>query len=456
MTGIRNSALLFLTFSFGLWSSVTKVYADTHTAASASYADVNAAVSAASRGDTVLVPGGSATWSSPLSLTKGISLKGAGQTSTIITGSGVLIAIAPDATAIANEETIHVEGFTFDGNNTALNLITVRGSGVNDAKPFRNLAVGNNTFRNTGTVTSGSGVISSMGQVRGVIYNNIFDRVNVVLKIMGNDDPTEWANGYFPFAYGNSDNLFFEGNTVQFSLSFSGEDPGWTETGQGGRLVKRYNTWNMANTKQQEVWDIHGFQNWPNGQTGTMISEYYGNTITNSSGYRWINHRGSWGMFFDNIMIGNNMGIEADQYVGCTSDVPGSTGVYRPEINNTYVFNNTTNGTMQNMVLGTEQNCGIAENSNWWNYNPSFNGATGIGRGATAPTGSCMVGTGYWAASTPTPTTDPNVIQKGTFYKCTATNVWTAYYTPYTYPHPLREGILDSTPPAAPKNLKLR
>ena len=28
----------------------------------------------------------------------------------------------------------------------------------------------------------------------------------------------------------------------------------------------------------------------------------------------------------------------------------------------------------------------------------------------------------------------------GTLYKCTSTNKWEPYYTPYTYPHPLRVG----------------
>ncbi len=33
----------------------------------------------------------------------------------------------------------------------------------------------------------------------------------------------------------------------------------------------------------------------------------------------------------------------------------------------------------------------------------------------------------------------------GTFYKCTAANTWTSYYTPYIYPHPKSEG--DLSPP---------
>jgi hypothetical protein len=59
----------------------------TITAASPSYADVSAAVSSASPGDTVIVPVGTATWSSNLIITKGIKLIGAGIGQTVITGN---------------------------------------------------------------------------------------------------------------------------------------------------------------------------------------------------------------------------------------------------------------------------------------------------------------------------------------------------------------------------------
>jgi len=410
-------------------------------------ATLQAAVNVAARNATITCNAGTWTWSGTLSITKGLSLIGAGRGNTILRGSDVIIEILPDTAAIANEEIIRVIGFTFDGNNSALHLIETVGAGPTASKPFRNLAIGDNTFRNGGTSTSGGGIISTAGQVRGVIYNNIFDRVNVVLKVMGNDDTTEWSNGHFPFAFGNSDNLFFEGNTIQYSSSFSGQDPGWTETGQGGRLALRYNSWNMANTTQSELWDAHGFQYMPGGQTGTMISEYYGNTITNAKGYRWVNHRGSWGLYFNNILTGTGgMGIEANVY-SCTANVPGASGVYKAEVNNTYVFNNTNNGAAENMGIGaTGGGCGVNENDEFYNYNPSFNGTTGIGRGTSAPTGSCAVGTAYWKASTPTPTVNSSIIQSGTLYKCTAPNTWTAYYTPYTYPHPL-QGATSPPPP---------
>jgi hypothetical protein len=53
-------------------------------ARSASLADVNSAVASASDGDTVAVPAGSASWTSTLSVTKGITLQGAGSDTTVI------------------------------------------------------------------------------------------------------------------------------------------------------------------------------------------------------------------------------------------------------------------------------------------------------------------------------------------------------------------------------------
>ena len=75
----------------------------------------------------------------------------------------------------------------------------------------------------------------------------------------------------------------------------------------------------------------------------------------------------------------------------------------------------------------------------------TFTGAAGIGQGllsarpstCTAGPGGNTPGVGYWA-------TDQN-----TLYVCNPTNTWTAYYTPYTYPHPLAGG----TPPDPPTNL---
>jgi hypothetical protein len=430
------------------------VEAKTVTAASSNYADVSSAVASAARGDTVFVPARPAvvTWPGAVSLTKGIFLQGRGRDYLTIVSNNTMIYIAPDATVIANDEVIRVEGFTFDGNNAAPIHISVQGTGATATKAFNNLAIGKCTFKNSTTPSGSNGAITNFGQTRGVIYNNIFDRCNVILKNLGNDDTLEWSSGNFPFAYGSADNLFFENNTIQFSSGFSGDAAGWMETGQSGRCVVRYNTWNFANTVSPDIFDVHGFQNWPgNGQTGTMVAEYYGNTLINTTGYRWIAHRGGWGLYYNNALTGSNTGaIAMMQYgpmdgltsggSGCTGDVPGAAGVYETEINNTYVFNNTANGNIVNMFPWFPDGCGVSgENVGYWNYNPSFDGSAGIGRGTAVPTMNAVDNTAFWVNPNPNPSTNPSVVQAGSLYK-RINNAWILYYAPYTYPHPLIGG----------------
>jgi hypothetical protein len=222
----------------------------------------------------------------------------------------------------------------------------------------------------------------------------------------------------------------------------------------------RYNVWDMTNVQGTELQDIHGFQNWlygstMEGQTGTMISEYYGNTYTQTSGYRWLGLRGGWGLFFNNVATGSIGPMEINQYYpgatgaggGCPYDVPGAYDhvagkvLFDTEVNNSYIFNNTRNGAISPIGVGLS-GCGIAENVNFWNYDASCTASscsTGIGRGTTPPSGSCTVGTAYWVDADPTPTTSPSTTQAGALYKCTATNTWTRSYTPYQYPHPLAD-----------------
>src|SRR4051812_44338464 len=73
--------LLALNF---LFANVPFLQAATYEAASTSRADVLAAVNACSSGDTVNIPAGTSTWSSPITLTKAITINGNGTNNTII------------------------------------------------------------------------------------------------------------------------------------------------------------------------------------------------------------------------------------------------------------------------------------------------------------------------------------------------------------------------------------
>jgi hypothetical protein len=461
-----NVSLVMPMLAFAILSFSIRGTAQT-AAKSCLQTDVQTAVNNAARGATVTVPAGTCTWATVVTLTKGVTLQGAGAASTVINngvGDATMLQISPDSTAIANDETIKVTGFTFDGSGTGYGLIGISGAPDTGTKPFKNLIITGNTIRNTGS-TSGQGntcIYVQGGQVRGVIYSNTFDRCDIVLRPMGSDSTTEWTNtAYNNFSYGSADNLYFEDNTILYTAPWTSADqnPGWIESGQGGRVVVRFNTWNMANAGgQAEFWDVHGFQNFyggTNGQTGTMLVEYYGNTITNAAStvYRWMDHRGSWGMVFNNTYSGgSNPDIEINQYNGgCTNQIVPAPTNYNPIINNSYFFNNTVNGTLSPAVSGSVNSCGVTENVNWWNQKPSFNGSVGVGYGTlSGRPATCTTGVGYWATDQGSWNSKGSGGQ-GVFYKCTSTNTWTLYYTPYTYPHPLRTGSIVT--PAAPTNL---
>jgi hypothetical protein len=452
----KQSAALILPLGvFAIFGFPGSGYAATIAAASCTQAAVNTALASATYGDTVTVPSGSCSWASQVTITKGITFKGAGVDSTIITntgGDGTLLQLSPDATSIANENHMTVSGFTFDGGGSGYALIGMNGAPDTGTKPYRYVIITGNKFQNTGG-TSGNGntcIYNYTGQTRGVISGNTFDKCDMIFRPMGSDTTTEWTNtAYNNFSYGSEDNLYFENNTIIWSSSYNPSDAygGWIESHLGS---------------QSEFWDIHGFQNWNgsagSGQTGTMIAEYYNNQFTNgsSSVYRWMNHRGSWLMMFGNTYSGaTSPDIEINQYAqgdsggsGCVAQINPTPVGYIPQVNNTYVFNNFVNGVQTVLVPGDPigNGCGTAENISYWNYAASFNGTVGVGSGPlSAMPSTCTTGVGYWATDQGSWNHSGSGGQ-GVLYKCLSTNNWAAYYTPYTYPHPLL-----SQPPPPPQ-----
>jgi len=110
------------------------VFADTHNAASCSYADVSAAYTASVAGDTVTVPAGTCNWgTSTLTVSKAITLMGAGKTLTILTGAhSSSVPFITLSTGSNAQFAARITGFKFDEstNGTATGLaMHINGSG---------------------------------------------------------------------------------------------------------------------------------------------------------------------------------------------------------------------------------------------------------------------------------------------------------------------------------------
>jgi hypothetical protein len=446
----------------------------------ADYASVNSCVSAATAGDTIFVSG-NAIWPSTLAITRGVNLVGVGKPT--ITGAVTLIYWTPDSTAQSAHDTLRIKGFTLDGNHAnfgGAGIIRVYNTSATNAVT---LVLQYNTIQNI--IPSGRAFYLT-GRIYGVAASNVFNNVAILGGTYGLD-AVSWANQ--TQAYGVAENFYLEDNTIQFSEDMSGYY-GWVESGQGGRIVVRYNTWNFANiTTSTNVWDIHGLQSMqstsgePNcayglphpacnptmkvcQQHSTMVAEYYGNKVYNVPAVQeWMRQRGGWLMMFNNSYSAAGSGTTWIGYAETACDSCQDTGSATEHIANTYVWSNLQGVTRIPLTklfdscadCATGSPYTITANRDYFT-DPAgaFDGTSGTGAGTLAARpSSCTTGVGYWATNQSTSDLTGMVGAKpatpiaGTLYTCTAPNTWTASYTPYTYPHPL-------TGPFAPQDVQIK
>lgn len=472
---------------------------DTCTASTCSRTDIQAAATKLARGGTVNVAAGSCTWTDPVSVDKALTIKGAGVGNTNIT-SGLAVdahVIQYNPTSPASDANLDfkVTGFTFNlGGSSAVFIRTTETTVVNK------VSIVNNSF-----LQCGYDCMQFIGNFYGVIGGNYFTRPATAEKlggfilISGHSGSAMW-NAINENVTGTAKNMFIEDNYFNEGTNPVEKIPIGSS---GSSFVFRYNTIQYNTNMFTYGGDTHGCQlSWSWASRG---SEYYGNKfiLDGSGNFQLFSMRGAKNMNFNNrVMHTQNLGREVSLAVfngypeTCATSYacPGWTlfpgdnvcsqdgrpqGVY-----DSYMWNNRYGyGSTQTIIPAIRQ---FGFNPVYYADNvpaptiPSASGAypprtnvdfwadylllnetstsnttrMGCGTYANRPA-TCTAGDGYWATNqscSEVPSgaygQNPTTPIAGTLYRCGTGNTWTAYYTPYTYPHPLRSGAaVDIYPP---------
>jgi hypothetical protein len=438
-----------LSIGFLLSALITAtVQAATYTAASCSISDVQTAINSAVGGDTVTIPACSQTnWSSTLTITKGITLQGAGAGQTILgdnvskggstcTGGGPLIAWSVNAPNSFRLTGITIVGVTTDPGVCQRGHITVSGS-------THSMRIDHTAIKPAQTVG-----IFIAGDIWGVIdhHTHVGQFVNGVrvehLDWNGTSSDSwgdqSWAQS---ISYGSGQGVYIEDS------SFTSTDPnyvgGATDCFSGGRLVFRYNTVSMLNNQS------HGADS-DQRHRACRWQEIYNNTYTysnvnNLAFISWI--RGGTGVFYNNTITAsgytNNI-VQAsncrDASAGCgagPSYAPwgacnGSSPYDQNSIGGYRCVDQPGSGTSH--LLGPDPSGTITPSNAWvgnildpvYVWNNTLNGL-----------------------SNNTTTGSTNVANDRDYHVGAAR----PGYSPYTYPHPLDTNG-GGTAPAAPSNLQ--
>jgi hypothetical protein len=478
-------------------AAVLPAEAATINAASCSGADVAAALSSASSGDTVTIPAGVCSWDDGIVVDSGITLRGA----------GIDVTTIQDENADRNEALITVRG------NSRITAFTVKYGSVTGNN-------GNGVIRASG----GGWRIDHMKIDRVfagyavnswdiLAYGGVFDSNTVIVRAnhgafrvwggSSQQSDTSWAS---PTSFGTGRvNAFVENNT--FALEPGAPLNGFVDSQGGARVVYRYNT--FADVR-------HGCHDTSSSGRvrGTRQLEVYGNRLVDTMRFTYSLRVCSTGLYFGNaaatvstdastwgfanrvdrltksappwglcdgtkVYDGNTIptGYPCMDQVGRGQSVDfGGAPVPDRRANNAlepvYAWLNTiARGGNEPVNLSPRRGisgclaCGtdyFVPDRDFYTYTESFDGTSGVGAGpAKARPATCRVGVAYWA----TDEGEWNSLQPGPdgrLYKCTASNTWSVSYTPYMYPHPIRtSGPLADAPgsgtlPSAPTNLKVQ
>lgn len=452
---ITQFAFIVLTVSMVL---ISDVRAATINATSCSRSDVQSAINSASDGDLVVIPSGSCIWTTQIILKKNITLQGAGKDKTHITWNTLGFAFYPSGTW-------RISGIDFAIGNSASGI--VYGDGV------INWRIDHCKFSSSGFAKESILVIGQpSARGYGLMDNNEYINVRSALFYGGDCNPSINVAWTDDIGLGTDNAIFVEDSTITNTISYASYNA--IDENCGGRIVFRHNT-------ITDWWpEVHSDQG---GNRAARSWEFYNNTIQQVNFPMWCgaSFRGGSGVVYNNTLVGQfgQSGFLLDNVRSCedraglcdgttardgnrpgksgypcrdqigrsTDEFQWKEGIPPQDLCPAYFWNNK-NG-INDFSAIVRDNCAlqlthIVENRDFYNYNASFDGTTGVGMGllanrpATCTTNTSEEGGGvaYWAMDT------------NTLYRCRATNTWTVHYQPYTFPHPLRKSF-------PPQNLRI-
>jgi len=420
---------------------------------------VQEAVDRASPGDTIVLPAGKVSWDYKLIIRKGIILKGAGIDKTVIVNNydGVesdydvaMIVYKPDD--FEANQPLRITGITFDINNRGNGILLAHNRSSSLTIQTR-IRIDHNKFKNAKATNPSHQAILNNG-MRGVVDSNVFEDLVYPIRNASSRNDKLWWDNWEGIVYGKEDNNMYYEDNVFTGVIFL------MDSQFSNRYALRYNTiYVMADA--YPMLDSHG-----NAGEGEMYSsfggEVYGNLIYGPEDFKinLLDQRGGKFLVFMNTLVASG---DVSMWVKVRDEHPDyenpTTNPQPQYINDSYFFLNRESytGAVSGVVEGPQWSdnppdhlhCPTADRD-YFNGRDDFDGSSGVGYGPLSSRPAAkLVGVGYWA-------TDQNIANlegmvgkspatpiSGTLYKCTSPGVWTPYFKPYTYPHPLRTLLGD-------------